>query len=158
MRSNSLAAVLQAEHEALAAFVSLLQAEQEILVHGDAQRLAQLAPDKERQVERLSSLGAERTRLLQDLGLVASAAGMESWLHSQPKEALGTLRKLWRELLHRAEAARALNQSNGVLIESKLQQNRLRLSVLQSAASPAALYRADGLLHAARRAATPSQA
>jgi len=143
------AGVLQAEHDALAAFLSLLQAEQEILVHGDADRLAQLAPDKARQIEELSRLGHERNRYLEGQGLGANSQGIKTWLETQSI----TLRRTWRELLRRAQAAQQLNKSNGLLIESRLQQNRMKLSVLQAAASPGGLYRADGqisLLHRAR--------
>ncbi len=148
-RAGALSSVLQAEHDALAAFVSLLQAEQEILVHGDAGRLAELAPDKERQLQHLARLGEECRRTLQSNGIDLSAQA-PSWLDGQADATAA--RKLWSELLVRARAAREINRSNGLLVESRLQQNRMKLSVLQAAASPEAVYRSDGLLHAARRA------
>lgn len=152
--ATAFAAALQAEHDALAAFLSLLQAEQEILVHGDADRLAQLAPDKARQIEQLISLGHERNRYLEGQGLGANSQGIQTWLAAQPT----AMRKTWRELLRSAETAQRLNNSNGLLIESRLQQNRMKLSVLQAAVSPGGLYRADGQLSPPARVRALSQA
>jgi len=108
------AAGLQAERDALGAFISLLQAEQEVLIHGDAERLAALAPDKAAQIDLFTLLGEQRRR------------------------------HLAAQNLTRAESARQLNQNNGLLIESRLQQNRLKLAVLQTAAAADAVYRPDG--------------
>jgi len=139
------AAVLQAEHDALGAFVSLLQAEQEILIHGDADRLAAIAPEKAAQIDLLTRLGQKRDRYLGDQNLASSAAGVETWFSRQSVDTAAT-RKTWRESLRRAEMARQLNISNGLLIDSKMQQNRQRLSVLQSATGSDHVYRANGQL------------
>jgi flagellar biosynthesis/type III secretory pathway chaperone len=58
-----------------------------------------------------------------------------------------------------AEKARQLNQDNGILIESRLQQNRQKLAVLQSsAASSDGVYHSDGRLSPMRSARSFSQA
>jgi flagella synthesis protein FlgN len=143
------AAGLQAEHEALGAFISLLEAEQEILVQGDAERLAALAPDKAAKIDLLAHLGEQRRRHLAAQNLNDSADGMLTWLGRNHGFA-AAVRKIWRELLARAESARQLNQSNGLLIDNRLQQNRLKLSVLQTAAAGEGVYRADGQLGSLR--------
>jgi len=137
------AAALQAEHDALGAFISLLQAEQEILVQGDADRLAAIAPEKSAQIDLLARLGQKRDRYLTDQCLTLDAAGVETWLSRQPAIA-ATARKTWRESLRRAEMARQLNINNGLLIETRMQQNRQKLSVLQSAVGSDHVYRPDG--------------
>jgi flagella synthesis protein FlgN len=139
------AAVLQAEHDALGAFVSLLQAEQEILVHGNADRLAAIAPEKSAQVDLLTRLGQKRDRYLASQNLPLSAAGVETWFSKQPAIAVSA-RKIWRESLRRAEMARQLNINNGLLIESRMQQTRQKLTVLQSAVGSDHVYRPDGQL------------
>jgi flagella synthesis protein FlgN len=139
------AALLQAEHDALVAFVSLLQAEQEILVHGDPDRLAAIAPEKSAQIDLLTRLGQKRDRYLTEQNLAMSAAGVETWLSRHPAIAVAT-RRTWRESLRRAETARQLNLSNGLLIESKMQQNRQKISVLQTAVGSDNVYRPDGHL------------
>jgi flagella synthesis protein FlgN len=139
------AAGLQAEREALGAFISLLQAEQEALVQGDAERLATLASDKSIQIDLLSLLGKQRKHHLAAQNLTDSADGMLNWLNRNQGFA-AAVRKIWRELLARAESARQLNQCNGLLIESRLQQNRIRLAALQTVAASGGTYRADGQL------------
>ena len=67
------------------------------------------------------------------------------------------MRKIWRELLAQAETARQINHSNGLLIESGLQQNRLKLAVLQTAAALDGVYRPDGQLRPLRSARSLSQ-
>ncbi len=139
------AAVLQAEHEALGEFVSLLQAEQEILIQGNADRLAAIAPEKSAQIELLSRLGQKRDAYLSGQNLPLSAAGVETWFSRYPART-SALRKTWAESLHRAEMARQLNLSNGMLIENRMQQNRQKLTVLQSAVNSDHTYRPDGQL------------
>jgi flagellar biosynthesis/type III secretory pathway chaperone len=137
------AAGLQAERDALGAFISLLQAEQEVLIDGDAERLAALTPDKAAQIDLFTLLGEQRRRHLAAQNLTDSADGMVTWL-SRNHGFAAAVRKIWQELLARAESARQLNQNNGLLIESRLQQNRLKLAVLQTAAAADAVYRPDG--------------
>jgi len=147
---------LQDEQVALVDFTGLLQAEQDALVQGDADRLAELAADKAAKIELLTHLGELRSRHLAAQNLSASAEGMLSWLNRNPGFA-AAVRKIWRELLARAETARQINQSNGLLIESRLQQNRLKLAVLQTAAAADGVYRSDGQLRPLRSARSLSQ-
>lgn len=151
------AAGLQAEQEALGSFISLLQSEQEMLVCGDAERLAALAPDKAAQIDLLTLLGEQRKRHLSAQNLADSADGMLAWM----KRNLGfaaAVHKIWRELLTRAETAHQLNQSNGRLIENWLQRNRVKLAALQAAAFPDGVYRHDGQLRPLRSARSLDQA
>jgi flagella synthesis protein FlgN len=139
------ATALQAEHDALGAFISLLQAEQEILIQGNADRLAAIAPEKSAQIDLLARLGRKRDCYLADQNLAQSAAGVEAWFSRQPAIATAA-RKTWRESLRRAELARQLNLNNGLLIESRMQQNRQKLTVLQTAVGSDHVYRPNGQL------------
>lgn len=147
---------LQDELLALSAFTKLLRAEQDVLVHGNADRLAELAVEKAAQIERLSLLGELRNRHLAAQNLSGSAEGMLTWLSRNPGFT-AAVRKVWRELLAQAETARQVNHSNGLLIESRMQQNRVKLAVLQSAAAPDGVYRPDGQLRTLRSARSISQ-
>ncbi len=147
---------LQDEQTALIAFTSLLQAEQEALVQGDADRLAVVAADKAAQLDLLTHLGEQRSRHLTAQNLNGNAEGMLTWLNRNPGFA-AAVRKIWRELLAQAETARQINHSNGLLIESRLQQNRLKLVVLQTAATADGVYRPDGQLRPLRSARSLSQ-
>ncbi len=151
------AAALQSEQEALGVFVNLLQTEQEILVNGDAERLAALAPEKAAQIDLLTTLSEQRKRNFSAQNLTDSADGMLTWL-CRNSGFSAAVRKIWRELLARAETARQLNDTNGILIESRLQRNRLKLAVLQSAAGSDGVYRPDGQLRPLRSARSLNQA
>lgn len=139
------AAALQAERDALAAFVDLLRGEEQFLVRGDAEGVAALASDKAARIEQLSLLGAQRNERLAMNSLAASADGMLTWLRRNP-ELTATVGELWQDLLAQAETARQINQNNGLMIDSRLQQTRLKLAVLQSGAASEGVYRPDGHL------------
>ncbi len=141
--AEDFAQVLRAELDALGSFVSVLQAEQEILVQGDADRLAELMPDKSYKIELLTFLGQQRKRHLTSQDLTDSADGMLTWLRRNPGFA-AAVRKIWKDLLSKAETARQLNESNGLLIETGLQQNHMKLAVLRNASASEGVYRADG--------------
>ena len=147
---------LQEEQAALVHFTKLLQAEEAALVRGDADRLAQLAVDKSDQLELLTHLGEARNCHLAAQNLKGSAEGMLTWLGRNPGFA-AAVKKIWGELLAQAEKARQINQSVGLLLESRLQQNRLKLAVLQSAASADGVYRPDGCLRPLRSARSINQ-
>lgn len=147
---------LQDEHAALIEFTDLLQAEQDALMQGDADRLAELATDKNAKIELLAHLGELRSRHLSAHNLNQNAEGMFAWMQRNPGFATA-VRKLWNELLAQAEAARQINQSNGLLIQSRLQQNRMKLAVLQTAASANGVYRPDGLLRPLQNTRSLSQ-
>jgi len=147
---------LQDEQAALAAFSGLLRTEQDALVQGDAGRVAELAAEKADKLERLTHLDEQRKRHLAAQDLNDNAEGMLAWLkrNSGFGAAAG---KVWRELLAQAEAARRINETNGLLIQSKLQQNRLKLAALQSAAAAGGVYGADGQLDPLRGTRSLSQ-
>jgi flagella synthesis protein FlgN len=147
---------LQEEREALAAFIGSLQAEQEALVRGDAERLADFAADNAAHIDLLTLLGEQRSRHLAAQNLTGDAEGMVTWMKRNPGFA-AAVNKIWRELLAHAETAQQINQNNGVLIESRLQQNRQKLAVLQTAAVSDGVYRADGQLRPLRSARSLSQ-
>jgi len=141
--ATAFAGMLQTEHDALGAFVRVLQAEQEVLIKGDADRLAELASDKAAQIELLSGLGLRRKRHLAAQNLPDNADGMRSWLRCNLACATPAP-KIWLDLLAYAETAQQINASNGLLIEERLRQNRLKLAVLQTAQASESVYQPDG--------------
>jgi len=149
---------LVGERIALSSICRLLQVEQGALVQAQADRVAELAVDKATQIEALSRLADQRSRHLTSQGLSGNAEGIKAWLSRNPELALAA-KKAWFELMAVAETARQLNQDNGILIESKLQQNRQKLAVLQSSGvSSDGVYHSDGRLSPLRSARSFSQA
>lgn len=146
------------ERITLGSFSHLLQVEQDALVQGQADRVAELAVDKATQIEALTRLSDQRSRYLSSQGLSGNAEGIKIWLSRNPEFA-SAAKKAWSELMTVVETARQLNQDNGILIESKLQQNRQKLAVLQSSgASSDSVYHSDGRLSPLRSARPFSQA
>ena len=91
-------AAIQDEREALIAFTGLLEAEQDALIQGDADRVASLAAQKSSQIDLLSHLGKLRSGYLAAQNLDPGAEGMMAWLGRNPGFATA-VKKIWQELL-----------------------------------------------------------
>ncbi len=138
-----LAKSLSDELKLLRIFVDILQKEQQALVDGDIDRLMPLVTEKTNLSNRLSQLSLQRNQTLATAGFPTDRNGMESWLARQAKPARSSLTE-WENLLTLASEARTLNQVNGTLIATRLQNNQQALSVLLEASNQAALYGPDG--------------
>ncbi|MEI6732389.1 MAG: flagellar protein FlgN [Comamonadaceae bacterium] len=136
---------LRDEQLALTALTDLLRSEQDALIQGDADRVAALAAEKEERIKTLARLSEQRSNRLRSRGLNGGTEGMQVWIQDHPEHA-SLASKTWQQLLAGAEVARQINQSNGVLIENKLKQNRLKLAVLQTKGALDGVYGADGRL------------
>ena len=158
VNAQAFVAGLVSERIALSSICRLLQVEQGALVQAQADRVAELADDKATQLDALSGLADQRNRHLTSQGLSGNAEGFQLWLSRNP-ELASAAKKAWSELMAAAETARQLNQDNGVLIESKLQQNRQKLAALQSSGTlPDGVYHSNGRLSTLRSARSFSQA
>ena len=153
---TAFAAALQAECAAVGAFIDLLEKEQEILVRGDADQLARLGPDKAALIDRLTRLGTVRERHLAEHRLDLGSNGIETFLNG-PSGPGPSVCAGWRQLLASAEIAHQINVNNGRMIDTRLQRNRLQLTVLQTAAAGDGVYHADGQLRPLYRARPLSQ-
>ena len=129
---------LAIEHDAAAAFASLLAAEQDALRAGAAERLETLAREKMQMASRLEELAQRRTRYLAAAGFSPDAPGMHAWLASRA-QAPGVT-GAWQGLQRLAALARALNQANGVLIDLHLRHHQQRLAALNHACGAPGLY------------------
>jgi flagella synthesis protein FlgN len=135
---------LQAEVATFGELCQVLESEQSCLLRSDADALLGLTELKSRQVERLGTLAGARTRYLHSLRLPADHAGMARLLESEHGRATRELGEAWRKLVALAEQARALNETNGGLIATRLNHNRAALDALVSAARTLSTYGPDG--------------
>ncbi len=140
--ATSLESLLDEEAARLRDFLALLEREQQALAQGDIDRLLPLSAEKTELCAVLAQLGEARAKALAAAGLAAGRPGMESWIGRQPES--GGARRNWQALLAMADKARALNQTNGTLIATRLANNQLALAALMAAADQAALYGPDG--------------
>ncbi len=140
--TDRLLANLCAERDAAEAFVVLLKAEQEALRRGAASDVERLAPEKIRMADALARHTAARLEALGALGLQRSAAGMQAWVVVHARN--GTARAAWQALRKHAAQARALNETNGKLIELRLRHCRQALSALEQACGDTTVYGPQG--------------
>ncbi|KVW96111.1 flagella synthesis protein FlgN [Thiobacillus denitrificans] len=145
----SLLARLKVENTAWQALLQVLQEEEQALIEGAADRLAGLNTTKLTQLQTVSEHARNRLADLQAAGHTPDHAGMDSWLAQlgQPEA-----RTHWQQLRDMEQAAQAMNQRIGALIELRLASTRQALNVLvHSATSQGGLYDQAGLAVAARK-------
>jgi flagellar biosynthesis protein FlgN len=143
---RSLPVQLRAGCELVKAFGELLRAEQQALIDGNVDALAELGRGKANLLEESIRLAAARDDCLRDAGLPAGQPGMESWIAAHP-----AARAAWGNFLDGARTARELNRANGTLIAIRLGHTNQALAVLLARTSDAGLtYAADGRTNVAR--------
>ena len=116
--------VLVAERDAVRAFVTLLEREEDALVRGDLDRLAALTPDKASYCTLLEQFEARR------IGAGEAAADDPVWL----------------EILELARRARDLNRTNGIMLQQRSRLAESALRVLLGSARESATYGPDGMM------------
>lgn len=139
---------LDAELGVFQDFVQILQTEQDDLIQGAVDKLIELARLKSEKVVLLSQLAERRNRFLAAQGCDPNHGGMEKWLRQHGAAETAEIAEAWKRLLEQAKVARHLNQTNGVMIETRLQHNQQALAALQAAANQSGLYGPDGQTHA----------
>jgi flagella synthesis protein FlgN len=140
----TIAGLLEREYRAVEAFVALLRQEAALLESGTTESLAALAEEKLRAATELADFSATRDSKLIHAGFQPGAAGMESWIGSPTGAGY---REQWRKMLDLAAQARAINETNGKLINVRLRNNQQALSILMAAADQAVTYGPDGQQH-----------
>jgi flagella synthesis protein FlgN len=137
---------LDAEIDAWQALLDLLGDEEQALVSGNADRIAQITPIKLAQVDAVNTHVHARQTALSAAGHPATAAGLAAWIGEDPAQ-----RARLRRLDELEAAARAANQRVGVLLEMRLGATRQALNVLVHAAAPGSgLYDESGQAVATR--------
>jgi flagella synthesis protein FlgN len=151
---NAFLASLKREFEAFRQFHQILSAEHAALAGGDADALMTLAQRKNERLIELTQLAETRNAYLTDMAGSTNQIGMEAWLDTYDPSDKHRAGQLWRELIELARTAKALNQSNGLLIHTRLANNQQALGILLGAnAGVSKLYGADGQAYTAKPAA-----
>lgn len=122
-------------------FAALLRREQELLARADVDALLPLIDAKGALSSQLAGFSHAREAALQSLQLPSGRAGVLAWLEKSknPPE-----RKAWEQLLELAATVRALNETNGKLIDLHMQHNQQAFNALMAAANRAMTYGPDG--------------
>ena len=133
---------LQLEQDAIKTFIDILKKEQNALVLGKIEDLDYFAAQKTQIIKKLTALGDERDQYLVAKGLSLDSACINNLLLSE--ESNTETGAIWNKLLQLAKTAKQLNQTNGTIITTRLQQSQQALTALQSAAGNVALYGPKG--------------
>ncbi|VVE70595.1 Flagella synthesis protein FlgN [Pandoraea captiosa] len=139
MTTEALLNALSAETTAIGTFSALLGEEQQALVSGTLDALPELTERKGRAVAELSALGRERDAQLQALGFTPDEAGAAAAAATDSR-----IDTAWKALLAAAGEAKRANDTNGLLINTRLTYTQQALNVLYGPGNNAPLYGPDG--------------
>lgn len=125
--------VLDAELATLAEFIVLLQNEQQALINNTLNELVEFAKAKAGKAQAMEILGKERQRLFEINGVRLSTDLPPEIvaIDRLPQSEWPAHAERWRELLLQARQASALNNTNGMLIETRQTQNQQLMTLLQ---------------------------
>lgn len=143
-QKNVLQQILRSELETVRQFVELLEYEQSLFVNGKMDELATLVADKDRVVDQLMRLAAQRNCFLTDANFSVDSKGVRAWLSANPTAA--SIACDWEELLDLAHLAKQMSQTNANITAEWLQYTKRTLRALQGAAGMISLYDAKGQL------------
>jgi flagellar biosynthesis protein FlgN len=138
---------VEAELEALAAFLGVLESEQQILKLGQIDALPDIARNKSDLLVKLSQLGAARDSILSQHGISPDKNSIAQFLSNEDRNGQLLLNQNWEKLLTSAQRAQVLNQHNGAMIEAMLKHNQQALTILQQSHKQSGLYGPDGQTH-----------
>ncbi|AJC20433.1 flagella synthesis protein FlgN [Pandoraea pulmonicola] len=139
MTTDALLNALVTETAAIGAFSALLDEEQQALVNGTLDALPELTERKTRAVAELTTLGRERDAQFEALGHTPDEAGVAAAAAADTR-----IDGAWKALLAAAAQAKRANDTNGVLIRTRLTYTQQALNVLYGPEQNAPLYGPDG--------------
>ena len=130
---------LEQEIRVMDRLLGLIREEQTLLVEARIHDMGKVIEQKARHIADLAQLASQRHALLGESGCAAEEAGMQDYLARHPDaKLLGT----WQKLIERVSAARGLNNTNGLMINTQLGRYRSALAILSG--HNATLYGPDG--------------
>lgn len=127
-------AALRAELAGVEALLVILEREQQMLMTGSIATLPELTTQKSTLVADIDKQSQARL-----VWFPVDAAARQTLFLQQP-----TIATAWAALSERANRAAALNQSNGLLINQRLQHNREALHILRGQETGQPTYGPDG--------------
>lgn len=134
---------LHSEASSFESFLELLRTEQAALADRDIDAVVLLAQSKSEHIASLNGLARRRNDYLRAQALTPDRAGMSQWLIAHGGAEQAALSSVWQGLLTTAAQAQGINRENGILIETRLQNNQRVLAALTSGIQPS-LYGPDG--------------
>ncbi|MBA2484079.1 MAG: flagellar protein FlgN [Nitrosomonas sp.] len=133
---------LQLEQDAIKDFIDILKQEQNALVDGRVEDLDFFASHKTELIKKLSDYADKRDQYLIEKGLNLNPQVIHNFFITE--ENVVEIGAIWTELLRLTKIVQQLNQINGTIITTRLQQTQQALSALQNAAGTVSLYNPKG--------------
>ncbi len=127
--------LLTRECDFVMSLVDILSEEQTCLIKIDADRLLELAVQKETVMHDLDRLFQLRIRACRECGYADNTSGMESWMESVAAIELN-VRCLLENFKTSLKQAQKLNTLNGTLVSEQLSTLQQRISFMQKARNP----------------------
>lgn len=119
---------LKNEYTLTERLIEILKQEQAQLVYANIDGLMAVTKEKTLAVAQISELTNRRYRALTAAGFAPKEDGMRAWLNVSTAPDAS---KYWHDLLKLAHSAKALNNTNGLLISKHMSRNRAALNALQ---------------------------
>lgn len=132
---------LSEENLAIQNLVALIQDEQALLINASIEEIKQVIDRKAQHVAKLAELSNKRYLTLAMAGHQPDESGMQTWIN---QNAANTVNDAWQSLLTQVKAAKELNHTNGLLINTHLSRNQNTLNVLRGSNKSSSFYGPDG--------------
>ena len=132
---------LATENQAINNLVGLIQQEQSLLINANIAEVEQIIAHKAQHVAQLAELSNQRHAILALAGYQPGESGMQSWLEQHADHSVNDA---WQSLLTQVRAAKELNHTNGLLINTHLNRNQGTLNVLRGSSKTGNFYGPDG--------------
>lgn len=132
---------LNEENQAIHSLVKLIQDEQALLIDANIEEIKQIVEQKAQHVANLAELSNKRHLILAMAGHQPDETGMQTWIKQNSAHAVNDA---WQALLDQVKAAKELNHTNGLLINTHLSRNQNTLNVLRGSTKTGNFYGPDG--------------
>jgi flagellar biosynthesis protein FlgN len=140
---DDFSALIATEAQAVADFIDLLEEEHRLLTENAREKLEALTDRKLECLKALESVARRRGEWLSRNGFDGEPEGVRSML-ARLETSDSSVTDAWRRLMALAAKAKAINQRNGALIQSKMHLSAQYLEILRNAGNRLAVYGPDG--------------
>lgn len=132
---------LAEENAVMCNLLKLVKQEQSLLIQNNIKNVQQLLGEKSKYISELSALAHQRHLTLGATGQVKDESAMQEWLELNPSPAM---KEAWQNLLSQTRAAKEINRTNGLLINTQLTRNQNTLNILSGSNNHGNFYGPNG--------------
>lgn len=138
---SRLLANLMDENHAVDALIVLIQQEQVSLINANVEAIEPITKQKAGYIAKLADLANKRHLILATANCQPDETGMQIWLD---KNGAPEVKLAWQNLLSQVKAAKELNHTNSLLVNTHLARTRTALNTLRGGNQTGSVYGANG--------------